>query len=162
APSDHTVKAVFSGVNPNFTAPPNATKTLTITQEDARADYSGNMLFWTSSATSSTATVTFAATIRDISAVTGDPAYDAYAGDIRNATVTFVNRDSGNATLCTAPVVLLNSSDTKVGTATCTTSSLSSGSTSGSQYTIGTMVSGYYMRNDEGDDTVITVAQPIT
>jgi hypothetical protein len=75
----------LSAANYNFTGFTSAT--YTITQEDARADYSGNMLFWTTSATSTTANVTLAATIRDISAVMSDPAYDG-AGDIRNATVT--------------------------------------------------------------------------
>src|SRR5207249_1955276 len=94
------------------------TDKLTVTQEDARAYYTGHLLVFTSSTTSSTATVALSATIKDITAVTGDPAYDASAGDSRNAKVKFVNRDTG-ATLCdNLSVGLVSASDTKVGTAT--------------------------------------------
>jgi hypothetical protein len=70
--------------------------------------------------TSTSSTITLIATISDITAVPSDPAYDPYPGDIRNATVTFVNRDASNAPLCTAPVLLVNSSDPKTGSVTCT------------------------------------------
>ncbi|TMD55801.1 MAG: hypothetical protein E6I83_03560 [Chloroflexi bacterium] len=73
--------------------------TLTVTQEDARDTYTGPTFAATASATSGTVTLTLRATIQDITAVTGDTAYDAFAGDIRTATVKFVNRDSANALL---------------------------------------------------------------
>ena len=40
-----------------------------------------------------TATVPLRATIQDITAVLGDPAFDAYPGDITNASVSFINRE---------------------------------------------------------------------
>ena len=67
--------------------------TLAVTQEDARAAYDGRPSFKTASASSGSAAVALSAAIRDISAVSGDPAFDSFPGDIRNATVMFVNRD---------------------------------------------------------------------
>src|SRR5207245_1456413 len=87
APGAHTVTASFGGVNPNF-AVTNATTTLSVTKEDARATYTGALFAWTRSTTDGSATLTLSATIQDIAAVMGDPAYDAYAGDIRNARVS--------------------------------------------------------------------------
>ena len=93
-------------------------------------------------------------TVRDISAVTSNPAYDAFPGDIRNATVTFVDTDvSPNKTLCTAPIGLVSAADATIGTATCN-ATLSTGT-----YTVGIVVGGYYTATDQ---TVITVAQPST
>lgn len=105
APGSHTVHAVFGGVNANFTVN-NATTALTITKEDARATYTGALFASTSCGTCSSAVVTLSATIQDITAVTGDPAYDAYAGDIRNATVTFINRDNNTVIASNLPVGL--------------------------------------------------------
>jgi hypothetical protein len=139
--------------------------TLTVTQEDARATYNGNSLFWTSSASSANAAVTLSATIRDATALPVlDPAYDIWAGDIRNAKVTFVNRDTNTAFAgCSnLPVGLVVSSDTKTGTATCTTTLTASNATGATQYRVGIVVSGYYTRNDAADDELIDVAQPLT
>ncbi len=143
-----------------------ANGTLTVTQEDARADYSGNTIFWTSSATSTSATVTLWATIRDITAVLGDPAYDPNAGDITNAKVSFVQRTvTGDLAIpgCSNLTVgLVNLSDPKTGSVSCTNSTTFTASSSGaSQYTIGIIVNGYYTRNSSTDNTVIDVAQPI-
>ena len=100
------------------------------------------------------------ATIQDITAVTGDPAYDPNPGDIRNAVARFVNRDAGDALLCTAPIGLVSSLDSKTGAISCSTT-LSSGSSGSQQYTIGIIVGGYYLRNNSADDTVLTVSQAI-
>jgi hypothetical protein len=131
--------------------------TLTVTQEDARVTYAGN-LFVGIPLSSTTGSIALIATISDITAVPSDPAYDEYPGDIRNATVTFVNRDASNATLCTAPVLLVDGSDSKTGSVTCTfTGSVDS---SGSrQYTVGIVVGNYYTRKDSTDDTVVTISQ---
>jgi len=136
--------------------------TITVAKEDARATYSGGTLFWTSSASSTSANVTLSATIRDISAVAGDPTFDPTAGDIRNAKVTFVNRDTNTAFpgCSNLAVGLVSTGDAKTGTASCTTP-LTAGSTGGSVYTVGIIVNGYYVRNDSADNNVITVAQPI-
>jgi hypothetical protein len=134
-----------------------------VTQENARSYYTGNSLFWGATTSATSAKVSLAATIKDITAVSGDPAYDAFGGDIRNAKVTFVNRDSSNAPLsgCSNLSVALVNSDTTVGTVTCDTT-LSIGSSSGSQYNIGIVVNNYYTDNASGEDFVVTVAQPLT
>jgi hypothetical protein len=88
-PGSKTVTAVFNGKNPNYTIN-DPTTPLTVTQEDARSTYTGDMLAFTGG-TGGTATVTLRATIQDITAVLGDTSYDATAGDIRNAKVTFTS-----------------------------------------------------------------------
>jgi hypothetical protein len=159
APGARTATATFGGVNPNFSVA-NPTTTLTIAQEDARAYYTGALFASTSSVTSSTATVTLSATVRDITAETADLATDAYAGDIRKAVVTFVNRDT-NVVLCTPTVGLVSPSDTKTGTATCSWTA-NIGASDSVQYTIGVMISGYYLRNDSAENTVLTVSKPLS
>jgi hypothetical protein len=135
--------------------------TITITPEDARLTYTGPMLVSTACATCSIATVPLRATIQDITAVTGDPAYDAYPGDITKATVTFVDRGKANATLCTATLTLLDPADSKVASAACDWTA-NIGSATGMDYTIGILVNGYYTRNDPADDTVVVVSKPGT
>jgi hypothetical protein len=131
--------------------------TYVITQEDARVTYAGNM-FVGIPLSSTSAPVTLIATVQDITAATGDPDWDNYPGDIRNATVTFVNRDANNAPLCIAPVLLVNSSDPKTGSATCTFTG-TVGSTGSTQYTVGIVAGGYYVRNSSLDDTLVTISQ---
>src|SRR5439155_9965136 len=60
--------------------------------------------------------------------------------------------------LCTAPVLLVNGSDTKTGSVTCTFTG-TVGSTGSTQYTVGIVVGGYYTRNASTDNTVVTIAQ---
>lgn len=154
-----TVTTVFGGVNPNF-AVINNTTPLTIRPEDARVTYTGALFTSTACATCSDATVTLAVTIKDISA-TSDAAGDADPGDIRNAKVRFVNRDTfPNTTLCTADVGLVNLDDTKTGTATCSWAR-DIGSADSVSYTVGIVVENYYIRNSSDDNTVITVSKPL-
>ncbi|MBK9711261.1 MAG: Ig-like domain repeat protein [Kouleothrix sp.] len=161
APGSYSVTATFTSSSANFAGSSGGPAALTVTQEDARATYSGNSLFWTSSATSTSANVTLSATIQDITAA--DPASDGSAGDIRNARVTFINRDTNTPfTNCSnLPIGLVGAGDAKTGAATCSTT-LSAGNTGATQYTVGFIVSGYYARNASTDNDVITVAQPLT
>ncbi|HVE61633.1 MAG TPA: T9SS type A sorting domain-containing protein [Chitinophagaceae bacterium] len=130
-----------------------------ITREDARAYYTGALFASTSGANSNTATVTLSATIKDITAVIGDAAYDAFAGDIRNATVSFIDRDL-NTVLATVPIGLVSSGDVLVGTATANVS-LSTGSGDSKQFTIGIRVNNYYTRDAGDENTVVTVSKPL-
>jgi hypothetical protein len=155
APGNHNVTAVFGNLNPNFSVA-NPWTSLKIAQEDARVTYAGN-LFYGIPQTAPTGTITLIATIQDITAVTGDPVYDPYPGDIRNATLTFVDRAT-NATLCTASVLLVNSSDTKTGSVTCTFTGVVD-NTGSKQYMVGMVVSGYYTRNSSSDNTLVTISQ---
>jgi hypothetical protein len=161
APATVSVSAAFAG--DGLYAGSSDSKAFAVTQEDARATYSGTTFASTSSASSSTAAVTLSATIQDITAVTGDPATDPDAGDIRKAKVTFVNRDAANAPLCTADLVpaLVNASDAKTGTVLCNWSANIAGADS-QAFTVGIRVGGRYLRDDSTDDAVVTVSKPLT
>jgi len=130
------------------------------------ATYTGPLFASTSSASSTSFTVLLTATIQDITAVTGGPAYDAYPGDIRKAVARFVDRGNSNATLCTAPIGLVNSADLKTGTISCNFSG-DVGSASSVPYTIGIIVDdysaqkSYYIRNASTDNQVVTISQAI-
>lgn len=135
--------------------------TITVTKEDARAGYTGALFVSTESTSSLKATVTLSATVQDITA-TSEAAGDTDFGDIRNATVTFINRDT-NTAIATVPVGLVNLSDTKTGTATynwVTNIPSCSSPPCYTTVTIGVIVNNYYTRNDSADDTVVTIAQP--
>jgi hypothetical protein len=135
---------------------------IVVTKEGARAYYTGMMFVNTGSATSGVAAATLSATVRDISAETSDSAYDSLSGDIRNAKVTFVNRDAGNAPIAGCidmPVQLVNAADLKTGTVTCNWSA-NIGTADSDSFTIGVVVNNYYSRNNSADDVVVTVSRP--
>jgi len=140
----------------------NITHAYTINQEEARATYTGALFASTASPTSTSAIVTLSATIQDISAVTGDPAWDSYPGDIRNATVTFFDRDAGKVIMADLPVGLVNASDTTTGTATYNWNvSITCPAPPCSQtYNIGVIVKNYYSRDSNVDNAIVNVAQP--
>jgi trimeric autotransporter adhesin len=152
-PGAKTVTAVINGKNPNFTIS-DPTTSLTVTQEDARATYAGDMLAFTSGGA---ATVTLRATIQDITAVLGDP--DANAGDIRNAKVTFTSNGGTLSSGCSNIPVTLLASDTTTGSVSCT-GTFSSGSGGSAEYQITTTVSGYYTDSTSNVPTVIEIADP--
>ncbi len=128
--------------------------------EDARVTYTGPMLVSTPCTDCTTATVPLRASIQDITAVLGDPAYDAYPGDITNATVSFINRES-NAVLCSAPVTLLDPSDPTTGTAFCDWFA-DIGANDGYDFNLGILVDGYYTRNSTADDVIVVISKPST
>ncbi len=131
-----------------------------IVQEDARAYYTGSLFVNTACANCGNGTATLAATIKDISAEDSDPAYDIFAGDIRNAKVTFVNRDTNTAIsgCSNLSVGLVDLSDPKTGTATCNWA-VNIGSADSVDYTIGIIVSNYYMRNSSDENSILTVSR---
>jgi hypothetical protein len=149
----YTVKSAFAG-DAIFLAS-NDEDAFDILQEDARAYYTGTL--FASTGSGSTTTLTLSATIRDITAETGDPAYDGFAGDIRNAKVSFINRAT-NAVIATVPVGLVNLADTKTGTATYTWN-VDIGTSNSIDYTIGIVISNYYARNASTENTVVTVSK---
>jgi hypothetical protein len=134
--------------------------TITVTQEDARATYTGALYVSTSSSSSSNATVMLAATVQDIS-VTSDGGGDMWPGDIRNATVTFINRDTNTPIAgCTnLPVGLVNPGNLQTGTATCNWNVTISGDAQ--DFTVGIVVNNYYTRNSADDNVVVMVAKPL-
>jgi len=159
APGNYTVAAKFISSNPNFGNSNSGDAPLTITREDARVFYNGMLFVNTSCATCSNATVQLAATVKDITAVTGDAAFDAQAGNISNATLTFVNADT-NVDIATVPISLVSAGDTTVGTAVYDWS-VNLGSADSSDYTIGFRVNGYYTRYAGSDAAVLTVSKPL-
>lgn len=129
-----------------------------IKQENAVADYIGGLFYSTSSEESGEATVTLSATIRDITMVTGDPAYDYYAGDIRNAVVYFyIDETSEMLGPCT--VGLVNPDDAKVGTATYIWE-VDIGLSDSEDYTVSIIIDGYYTGASVGE--IITVSKPLS
>jgi 6-phosphogluconolactonase (cycloisomerase 2 family) len=128
-----------------------------ITQEDARVYYTGTTSINTACPTCGpTATVTLSATIQDVSAVAGDP--DTLPGDIRNASLKFVNRDAGDAELCTASLGLVDPADARTATATCNWSA-NIGTNASQMFTIGIVVGGHYTR-DALTDNFVFAASP--
>jgi hypothetical protein len=119
--------------------------TIVVTQEDAEATYTGDMLAFTASGGSS-ADVLLRATVRDSSVV---PSFgDTEPGDIRNATVIF---KEGATTLCGPLAAVLINGDTTTGTANCT-ASLGLG-----PHQIDVYVDNFYTGTTSG---IVEVAQP--
>jgi hypothetical protein len=150
--------------------------TLTVTQEDARGYYTGSSLFFASSTSASSATVTLTATIKDITTVDptlSPPNPDNAAGDIRTAKVAFVNRTGTSspalANCSNLTPSLVSDGDQTVGTVTCVTT-LPVGTSGGTAYQIGIRVGsdgagaklGNYIRDAGEDDTTVNVALPLT
>jgi hypothetical protein len=152
APGSYGVKAVFQSTSGNFYGSTSSNATLVVTKEDARATYTGSEFVSTTSSTSGNAAVTLSATIQDISAVDST---DALPGDIRNATITFVNRDT-NAVIGTAPIGLVTAGDRTTGTATMTWN-VSIGNSDAETFTVGVVVNNYYTRDAAIDNVVVTV-----
>src|SRR5437879_8672874 len=162
AQGSHILTPPFNTVDTVHFAVSNPTTPLIITAEDARATYTGALFVSTACTSCMNATVTLSATIQDITAV--DPTLDPYAGDIRNAKVTFINRDSNTIIASGLAVGLVNAGDPATGTATYNwnVNITCSSSPCSQTYTIGIIVSGYYTRNASADDMVVDVAQPGT
>jgi len=153
------VKSVFAG--DNYFAGDADSDDITVKREDARVTYTGAVFAATGSTTSTSAIVTLSATIRDITAANGDPTWDDFKGDIRNATVTFINRDNGQPIpgAINLPIGLVNAGDIKTGTATVNVPFSINGDAQ--QFTIGVIVNNYYIRDNSDDNTVVTVSKPL-
>ncbi|MDP2856902.1 MAG: YDG domain-containing protein [Bacillota bacterium] len=154
--TSYTVTAAFAG-DSLYLGSNSAPTSYTITREDARAEYTGALFVNTISATSGVATVPLRATIRDISAVLGDLAYDAYPGDILKANVTFYNGITKiNAT--PLPLTLFDPADGKVAWAAYDWS-VDIGSALSATYEITIKVNGYYVGELTG--VLVTVSKPL-
>ena len=128
--------------------------TLTVTAEDAQADYTGSAFVSTGGTSTSKATVNLSATVRDITAV--KPADDANGGDIKNATIKFTLKESGQT--CSAPIGYVTTGDTKTGTATCSIA-VDIGAADSAQYTVDLAIAGYYTA--PASPGVVTVSKAI-
>ena len=125
--------------------------TLTVTPEDATVTFIAPLAVSASPVTGN-ATITLASLVRDVPD-SGDGSGPNALGDIRKATLTFINRATGQ-TLCTAPIGLVTASDTSTGVATCSFTA-----TAGT-YTIESRVGGWYARDAAADDVTLSVLRP--
>ncbi|MBK9710079.1 MAG: glycoside hydrolase family 3 C-terminal domain-containing protein [Kouleothrix sp.] len=148
----HSLSATFTSSGVLFADSSVGPLALTVTQEDASASYAGQQYVSTSGVNSSSANVNLVASIHDI--------VDGFPGDIRTATVKFVNREGG-ATLCSAGAIqLVSPADATSGTASCSWTA-NIGSADSVQYTVGIVVGGNYLRDASDDDTLVTVSKPL-
>jgi hypothetical protein len=138
----------FLGVDPGFNVT-NRTGSLSIRTEDARTAYTGQRLATTACPTCSTATVRLEATVTEFP--------DGNPGDVRNASVVFINRGTGKAigtgTLDasrSSPALAIYYFDWTVNI----------GAKSSQTFRMGTGVANYYARNSPDEDATVTVAKP--
>ncbi|MDQ3049530.1 MAG: M12 family metallo-peptidase [Bacteroidota bacterium] len=159
APGMRNVSAVLTGTNANFSVTDPST-VLEITPEDARAYYTGTCLASTLGVNNCNAVVTLSATIKDITAVAGDPDYDIYAGDIRNATVTFINRETNAVIAANVPMGLVDPNDATIAVATFNWNVCITGNAQ--TFEVGIIVGGYYSRNSSEDNVLVNVSKPLS
>jgi hypothetical protein len=179
APGSKVVKAVFGSPNADYglgVANNTTNGSLTITQEDALAEFTGAASVATASTTSSDAVITLSATLRDITAATDNALTDANGGDIRNARIRFVRIDNGMVTPITntsatngaitdgsgwTTVGLVNAADLKTGTVLVRTA-VNIGSADANQYTYRIEVNGYYQQPQANQENiVVNVYKPL-
>jgi hypothetical protein len=150
SPGNKAVTATFNEPDINFSFTPRvASTTLNIVQEDASATYTGDYLV--TAPAGGSASVVLRASVNDISGETGG---DGLPGDIRNASVSFVNRSTGTV-LGTVPVTLVNPADSKVGKAVFYWNGVPQG-----DYVIGMVVNNYYTCNVTASNAVVQVYEP--
>ncbi|MCA1639056.1 MAG: immunoglobulin domain-containing protein [Acidobacteria bacterium] len=124
--------------------------------------YTGSLFFWTTSSTSSTATLTLSATIRDTGICLNDP---SFKGDITKAKVSFQISTNGGGSFSPVssaqnlPVGLVNPTDTSVGTASAI-SQYNIGNDQSVTLTVRVVVNGqYYNLNATTYDQLITIGK---
>ncbi len=154
-PGTAQIRAIVSGVNPYFTVS-HATNTLTVVAENAQASLTGSTAICANSL--GKATVPLRATVRDISAVSGDPAFDPDGGTVANARVAFVNRETG-AVIGEVPVTA-SKSDPRIGTAAFNWT-VNLGAPTTTTFQVGVIVKNYYDANDAAADQSITVSSVV-
>ncbi|MBI1761329.1 MAG: hypothetical protein HYR56_07835 [Acidobacteria bacterium] len=120
------------------------------------AIYTGLNFFWTTGPSSSTATLTLSATLKDITT--------PCQGDIRTARVTFATRnaDGSYSPISNAqnlPVGLVNPADLTVGTAQAV-SQYNLGNQNFASIQIAVIITGNYKRDQSADDTIVGIAKP--
>jgi hypothetical protein len=127
---------------------------------DADSVYTGSLYFWTTSSTSSTATLTLSATIKD--------AFDLCpTGDITKANVSFYISNNGGSSFSKVsnaqnlPVGLVNPNEPNVGAASAI-SQYNIGTDQSVTLTVRVVVGGYYNYSGSTYDQVITIGKPGT
>lgn len=136
-----------------------ADTTINVQQEDARATYVGPLFVSTDPRHPDHASVELRAVIRDVTAVIGDADHDPQSGHIAYATVTFVNRGTGQVIASGVRVNLIDA-DIKTGVAVYDWDVSLNKSTTAESFTIGTIVDGFYTEDSSDANVVVTVARP--
>lgn len=149
APGAYLVEVEFDGNE--YYQSSSLTEDFDILQENANVSYTGTMYASTGSANSSEATILLTATIEDID--------DGNRGEIINADVYFVNRDTGTPINSTPLSVSLISST--LGTVSYEWT-VDLGNADSEDFEIGIVVGNYYIRNSSEDNTIILVTKAIS
>ncbi|MDP3915406.1 MAG: MBG domain-containing protein, partial [Bacteroidota bacterium] len=161
-PGNYPVVATFVSTNNNYSGSTD-TKTLAIVPRNATPNaasgfYVGDGFAWTTGPSTSTATVTMVAAIKDLVVP---------SGDVRGAKVSFF---FVNGTTLTAipsaqnlPVGLVDVTDGSVGTASAIVQ-LNIGSLNSQSFQIAVKITGAYFNNpwDALSGTIVTVSKPVT
>ncbi|RXK61660.1 DNRLRE domain-containing protein [Lacibacter luteus] len=158
--TNKTVSVEFTSINEAYVVTNPAAVNFSIVKEDAAAHYSGALFVSTAAANNGSATIHLKATIRDITAETGSALYDAFEGDIRNATATFINRENNTVIAANVPLVLVTNGDTKTAIASYNWN-VDIGTANSQSYTIGIVVNNFYTRNSSADNAIVTVSKPL-
>jgi hypothetical protein len=153
----------------NRTAPTAASRSFTVNPSpnvgpvsNASTLYTGSRFFWTTSPTSSTATLTLTATIRDSGVCGGDL---TTRGDITKAKVSFAISSNDGQTFSPVssgqnlPVGLVDPADHTIGT-TSIISQYNLGKDKAAQLWVKVTVGGEYIMNSDVYDVPVTVAVP--
>ncbi len=131
---------------------------LEIIPEDARVRYLGTIEKLTASASQSSTTVRLSARVSDIANFPRSADYDRFAGDVHNATVTFVDRETNQVIASNVPVRTLTDRTNGVATFDWL---FNLGSAQSRTVRVGVIVSGAYARNQSADDILVTVSKPV-
>ena len=148
APGNYTLTVQYNG-NDIF-QPTVVNVAYLIKQEDALATYTGTTYASTGSSNSSDATILLTATIEDIN--------DANRGEIINASVNFINRDTGNP-INPNPLSISLLSPT-LGTVSYEWE-VNIGNSDAEEYEVGIKVGDYYLRDNSTDNTIILVSKAV-
>ncbi len=160
-PANYSVTATFTSTNTNYSGS-NNTKPLTVSARDASpylstGFYTGDLFAWTTGPSTSTATVTLVAALKDASTPTGD---------LRSAKVTFYLVNGTTYTPISSaqnlPVGLVDVTDGSVGTASAIVQ-LNIGSSNAESFQIAVGVSGAYTNNPGSiiAQSIVTVSKPV-
>lgn len=161
-PASYIVTATFSSTNANYLGSQN-TKPLTVVARTASpytatGFYTGDLFAWTTGPSTSTATLTMTAAIKDANSPTGD---------VRGARVTFYFVNGTTLTPIPSaqnlPVGLVDVNDGSVGTASAIVQ-LNIGSANAASFQIAVGITGAYTNTPGAtlSQTIVTVSKPVT
>ncbi|MFE3867087.1 MBG domain-containing protein [Flavobacterium sp. LS2P90] len=159
----YDVKATFTSTNSNYASGANQTKTIRVDARNASpynasGFYTGTGFAWTTGPSTSTATVTLSAVIKDL---------NSPSGDVRGSKVSFFLLSGGTLTPISSaqnlPVGLIDVTDGSVGAASAI-AQLNIGSLNSQSFQIAVKVTGAYTNNpyDALSQSIVTVSKPVT